>query len=284
MTRPLGLLAALVLLCGLAAPPLAPSALAQVGVTSVAVGQPRGTPPAQAERVLRVGLDIFANERISTGATDRAHLVFLDGSAVTVGPNSDLVIDRFVYDPASRTGDLAMSATRGTFRFVGGAISKKSPVTMRTPAATVGIRGGIVTIAIGADGSVNATFIYGAEMTATNPLGSSTAIRPGSTISIPFNGPPFPPVVLPPGTFQAILAAFEAVFGTATPPTFDDSALLAALQLYLSAPTTDWFTVLQTLASQGILTTNVNKGTGAPPPTTGGGGGGGDDDNGGGGT
>jgi hypothetical protein len=272
MAHPLRLLAALVLLCGVAAPTFAPSAVAQVGVTSVAVGQPRGTPPARAERVLRVGVDIFASERVSTGTADRAHLVFLDGSAVTVGPNSDLVIDRFVYDPTTRSGDLAMSATRGTFRFVGGAISKRSEVTVRTPGATVGIRGGIVTITIGLDGSVTAIFAFGTAMTVSNPLGSSKAIRPGSSITVPFNGPPLPPVVLPPGTFQAIMGAFEAVFGTATPPTLDDTALLAALQQFLVSPNTDWITVLQTLASQGILVTNSNRGTGASPPITGGGG------------
>ena len=279
MAHPVRLLALLALLCGLASS-FSPPALAQVGVTSVAVGQPRGTPPAQAERVLRVGLDIFANERVLTGAADRAHLVFLDGSAVTVGPNSDLVIDRFVYDPATRSGDLAMSATRGTFRFVGGAISKKSEVTVRTPGATVGIRGGIVTITIGLDGSVTAIFAYGTAMNVSNSLGSSTAIRPGSSITVPFNGPPLPPIVLPPGTFQAILAAFEAVFGTTTPPNIDDTALLAALQLFLASPTTDWIAVLQSLAAQGILTTNANRGTGAPHPVVGGGGGGGEEEGG----
>ena len=136
MANTFRLLVAAIVACGIALPAAAQTG---VGVASVTVGQPRGTPPAQTERVLRVGVDIFANERIATGAADRAHLVFLDGSAVTVGPNSDLVIDRFVYDPATRTGDLAMSATRGAFRFVGGAVSKKSEVTVRTPGATLGI-------------------------------------------------------------------------------------------------------------------------------------------------
>ena len=40
-----------------------------------------------------------ANELITTRANDRAHLMFLDGTSVTVGPNAQLTIDRFVYDP-----------------------------------------------------------------------------------------------------------------------------------------------------------------------------------------
>src|SRR5260221_5396911 len=121
----------------------------QVGVTSTAAG----TPPAQQERILRVGVDIAASERITTRTNDRAHLVFLDGSALTIGPSSDLIIDRFVYDADRKVGDLAMSATRGVFRFVGGAISKKTEVVVRTPTSSVGIRGSIMTIAIGSDRS-----------------------------------------------------------------------------------------------------------------------------------
>jgi hypothetical protein len=262
--------AAFIVVCSLAAT-LAVPAFAQsgVGVASVAVGQPRGTPPAQAERVLRVGVDIFANERIATGAADRAHLVFLDGSAVTVGPNSDLVIDRFVYDPATRTGDLAMSATRGAFRFVGGAISKKSEVTVRTPGATLGIRGGIMTIVIGADGSIAASFLFGEKMTVSNPLGTSSAIRPGSVINVAFNGPPQPPILLPPGSFQAFKTSFESVLSGAGMPNIGDEALLAALLLYLKDPYgSDWITILQNLAAQGILNTNSNRPTGAAPPPT----------------
>ena len=234
---------------------------AQVGVTSAAVGQPRGTPPAQTERVLRVGIDLFANERVTTGSADRAHLVFLDGSALTVGPNSDLTIDRFVFDPATRTGELAMNATRGTFRYVGGAISKKSEVVIRTPSAAIGVRGGIMTVAIGNDGSVTATFLYGDRLSVTNPLGTSTAIRPGSQISVAYNGPPQPPIVLPPGTFQAFLSVFESTLGGTGQLLIEDEALVNVLMLALTSPAgrTDWLALLQTLAQQSIVTTNANK-------------------------
>ena len=71
-------------------------ASARVGVTSVTDGEPLGQPPTQAERVLRVGIDIQASERVTTKADDRAHVVFLDGTALTIGPNSVLVIDKYV--------------------------------------------------------------------------------------------------------------------------------------------------------------------------------------------
>src|SRR5262245_23515075 len=86
-------------------------ASAKVGVTSGADGDPLGKPPNENERVLRIGIDIQANELVTTGTTDRAHLVFLDGSSLTVGPNAQLTIDKFVFDPATKTGDLAISAS-----------------------------------------------------------------------------------------------------------------------------------------------------------------------------
>ena len=118
-------------------------------MTSAASGDPRGTPPAQPTRTLRVGIDVFGSERVTTGPADRAHLVFLDGSGLTVGANSELTIDKFVFDANRNAGELAVNATKGAFRFVGGAISKKGEVIIRTPSAHIGVRGGIATVTVG---------------------------------------------------------------------------------------------------------------------------------------
>src|SRR5229473_6726889 len=105
-------------LIGATALALAGTAAAQsrVGVTSATDGDPLGKPPATAERVLKIGIDVQANEVVTTHANDRAHLVFLDGSSLTVGPNARLTIDKFVFDPNNKTGELALTATQGVFR------------------------------------------------------------------------------------------------------------------------------------------------------------------------
>lgn len=276
-----------------------PAAAQTVGVASATSGDPRGTPPAQNERILRVGVDVFANERVRTGPGDRAHLVFRDGSALSVGANAEITIDRFVYDPSTQNGDLAFTAARGAFRFVGGAISKKSEVKVTAPSANIGVRGGIVTFEIGADGSLTATFLFGDSMTVSNPLGISKAIRSGSQIFVPYNGAPFAPIVLPPGSLQAYLALLEKAQGTGNVVGPGDQAQLDALvaalnNAILPQPGTGpglqtWLTYLQLLQTQAIVTTNANRVSGgtppaaSPPPTQNNTGGGGNDSGGGGG-
>ena len=73
---------------------------ARVGVTAATEGAPVGRPPQAVERVLHVGIDVQANEQISTKENDRAQLLFIDGTALTVGPNAQLTIDKFVYRPS----------------------------------------------------------------------------------------------------------------------------------------------------------------------------------------
>ena len=118
----------------------------RIGVTQSIQNNPMGKPPGGLDRVLRVGTDVQANEVISTAADDRAHLVFLDGTTLTIGPSSSMTIDKFVYDPNTQKGELAVNATKGVFRIIGGRISKTSTIAVTTPSATMGIRGGIAVI------------------------------------------------------------------------------------------------------------------------------------------
>lgn len=185
----------------------------QIGVTSAVLPAARGTPPSEPTRVLQVGLDMQANERVQTDAAGKAHLVFLDGSALSVGPNSDLVLDEYVYDPATQTGKIALSATRGVFRLVGGKISKTTPVTLRTPSATIGVRGGIATASVGE--TVTASFLYGEEMTVTGGGETQSVTRPGFQIVTGPDGAPNPPTPIPEQTLSNTLDAFE---GNGEPP------------------------------------------------------------------
>jgi hypothetical protein len=183
-------------------------AQSKVGVTSAADGDPLGKPPAENERILRIGIDVQANEVVSTHANDRAHLVFLDGTSLTVGPNARLTIDKFVYDPNSKTGDLAITATQGVFRLVGGKISKNNPITINTPSSTIGIRGGITMFSVN-QRSTSAAFIFGHHLFMSSLGVTQNVTRQGSVVTANLGFAPSPPTLLPPGGVAGLISQLE---------------------------------------------------------------------------
>jgi hypothetical protein len=189
-------------------------ARSRVGVTTASDGDPLGKPPDENERILRIGIDVQANELVTTQAKDRAHLVFLDGSSLTVGPNARVIIDRFVYDPASNTGDLTINASRGVFRLVGGRISKQKPIVITTPASTIGIRGGITIVTVTPTETV-ASFVFGNSMTVTAGGQTRTATRAGSQVTTALGGVPGAPSLLKQGGLGAALNQLEGAVANA---------------------------------------------------------------------
>ncbi len=197
------------ILVGAGALCLAPlDALGRVGVTSASDGEPLGKPPNANERILRIGIDVQADELVTTGAKDRAHLVFLDGSSLTVGPNARIVIDRFVFDPATNQGDLVINASRGVLRLVGGRISKSKPIVIVTPASTIGIRGGITIVTVTQSQTV-ANFVFGSSMTVTSGGQTQMATRAGSQVVTSLGGVPGAPALLKPGSLGAAFNQLE---------------------------------------------------------------------------
>ncbi len=107
-----------------------------------------GTPPGGSTRKLTVGTNIVVKERVRTSASGSTQIQFPDQSAINLGANCDLVIDQFVYDPQAKSGTMAATVTRGALRYIGGQISHNSGATIRTPTASLGIRGGMVTLVV----------------------------------------------------------------------------------------------------------------------------------------
>jgi len=88
------------------------------------------------------GTGVEMNDVIRTAKTKLA-LTFEDDTKVAVTEQSKLVIDDFVYDPNAKTGRLAMNVAMGTVRYASGGIAKnnRENVRMRTPTATISVRG-----------------------------------------------------------------------------------------------------------------------------------------------
>jgi hypothetical protein len=171
--------------------PLAANAETRVGVTGAVNPSASGTPPGAGSRQLTVGSDIEFRERLITTTDGQAQILFLDQSSLLIGPNSTVVIDEFVYDPATNKGNMAATLTQGSFRYIGGKLSKQGNATLKTPVATLGIRGSDVTVdydAITAKMNVITTHGIASLRTASEvlnlPGGFGTTVS-GSQISTP---------------------------------------------------------------------------------------------------
>jgi len=213
-------------------------AQSRVGVAQSIQNNPVGKPPGGVDRVLRVGTDVQANEIISTAADDRAHLVFIDGTTLTIGPSSSMTIDKFVYDPTTQKGELAVNATKGIFRVIGGRISKTAEITVSTPSSTIGIRGGIMIVGVEAT-QTTSIFVYGNSMTVTANGATQTVTQPGLQVTTIAGSPPGAPTIVVQGSLSAALgnlagnnaaaAALLSAINTLVANNFDNAAVLATL-------------------------------------------------------
>lgn len=194
-------LAALLLAAALAG--TGSAAAQQVGVTAAVNPASFGQRPQQSLRMLVLGEDVIFHERILTHEKGLVQVLLVDGSTFTVGANVDLVIDEFVYDPATAEGRLLAEYSRGALRFVGGKLSKPgNTVEIRTPAGTLGIRGGIVNLQSNPDCESDDptcvlgiySFVFGQSLTFVPNAGPTRTIRqPGYSFIV--DGDPDNPTV-----------------------------------------------------------------------------------------
>lgn len=84
-------------------------------------------------------------QSMDTAVTARGSMQidFIDDTRVDITEHSRLLIDEFVYDPAAGKASLGLKASMGTVRYASGQIAKnfRQNVKIRTPSATIGVRG-----------------------------------------------------------------------------------------------------------------------------------------------
>ncbi|HXC26990.1 MAG TPA: FecR family protein [Stellaceae bacterium] len=179
----------------------------RVGVNAAVNTDANGTPPGGVTKRLVLGENIVHNERVTTDKNGQTQILFLDGSSVSVGPESDMTIDDFVYDPASGTGKMSLTDLQGAMRFVGGKLSKQEDaVAVHFGSATIGVRGGVFLADLHPGGKSQIIFVYGHGVTITLPNGQTVELyRPGFAIDFDSHGMIGSPHRAPPGGILAQL-------------------------------------------------------------------------------
>ena len=99
----------------------------------------------------RAGQSVFEADGLRTGVDGRIGVTLKDDTRVSLGPSSEVRLERFVYAPADGGLGLVLKIVRGVAAYVSGQIAKLAPdsVRLETPAAIVGVRGTSLAIRVG---------------------------------------------------------------------------------------------------------------------------------------
>ena len=94
------------------------------------------------------GQVVFEADTLRTGADGRLGLTLKDDTRLSLGPSSEIRLDKFAYAPAEGRLGFVLNVVRGVAAYVSGRIAKLAPdaVRLETPAAIVGVRGTTVVL------------------------------------------------------------------------------------------------------------------------------------------
>ena len=98
----------------------------------------------------QVGQVVFEADGLRTGGDGKVGVTLNDDTRLSLGPNSELTLQRFTYAPAERGFGLVLKFVRGAATYVSGRIAKLAPDSIRleTPASIIGVRGTTLAIQV----------------------------------------------------------------------------------------------------------------------------------------
>jgi hypothetical protein len=82
-----------------------PAMASKIGVASAVKNSVQGSN----NRALSAGSEVFTNERVRTGTDSTAQLLFLDKTSLSIGPQAELTLDKFVYNPNRGSGEVVLN-------------------------------------------------------------------------------------------------------------------------------------------------------------------------------
>ena len=167
-------------------------------------------------RTANIGDPIYLNDEIITGPDDSLQVLLSDQTVFSIGPNSVLVFDEFIYDPAgsAENASLVASVKKGSFKFISGKVSKLNPGAMKLkmPNASASIRGTTVAGRVDDDGGASILLLSGA-IDVFSPLteGPTELLTPGWGTSISGGGIIAPATEFTPEQINDLVSAVEFI-------------------------------------------------------------------------
>lgn len=93
--------------------------------------------------IAKDGVRIRMGDTLITESNGAMGVIFSDNTRISLGSNSEINIDHYVYNPKQGAFSFLTELIQGTASYISGTIGKLSPnsVKFKTPTAVVGIRG-----------------------------------------------------------------------------------------------------------------------------------------------
>jgi hypothetical protein len=205
---------------------------------------------------------VFSGMTISTGAGAQATLLFEDKQQVVLNENTTFKITDFRYRPTEPRGDRAVfDLLRGALRFISGVVGARNPntVALRTPQATIGIRGTDFMVAI-----VNPLFVNVLQGSIATANTAGTVVfgqgAIGSVASSAALAVPIPAAALPPAASGAFGNLAAAKVAAAVTPAAASGVAAGAATGAVAAPTAGVGAAVAIGVGAAIIGTAIDEG------------------------
>ncbi len=118
------------------------SAAEPIGYVKTAIGTTTVV-RSGAARPIKVGDALYENDTLKTGLESSLGVTMKDGTTLSAGPETELLLDEYAYAPHDNQLGFAARVSQGTLDFVSGMLGKLAPesVSVETPTGVIGMRG-----------------------------------------------------------------------------------------------------------------------------------------------
>jgi len=89
------------------------------------------------------GMHLQVTDTVVSGAESSSGIVFTDGTLLSMGPSSEIIVENYVFEPDAEQYDFSLYLKKGRAVYSSGKIGKLAPdkIEIKTPRTTLGVRG-----------------------------------------------------------------------------------------------------------------------------------------------
>lgn len=132
-------------------------------------------------------MGLYKDDVIQTALKAKAKIILHDQTILSVGSESELVIDKFILGDQGNKGSVGINLKRGIFKYLSGDIAKnKGDVQLKIPNGIITVRGTMAVISIDNGGMVSIKTLTG-ELLLKDVQGTYTQITAGFKVQFDSN-------------------------------------------------------------------------------------------------